>query len=65
MLELQTVLEVKRALEQWTGAPPERQRLTFDGMLLKTHRTLVSYHIPTGSFLYLHISKPYALRPNE
>lgn len=67
MLESHTVLELKRAIARLTAVslPPERQRLTCDRLLLKTHRTLASYRLQDGAIVHVHEASNLIEVPNE
>ena len=48
-----SILELKREIQNITGVPPKEQSLRFDGIELKNERTIFAYNIQNKSYITL------------
>lgn len=48
-----SILELKREIQNITGVPPKEQSLRFDGIELKNERTIFAYNIQNNSYINL------------
>ena len=60
-----SILELKREIQNITGVPPKEQSLRFDGIELKNERTIFAYNIQNKSYINLvaQMIKVYVLNP--
>ena len=60
-----SILELKREIQNITGVPPKEQSLRFDGIELKNERTIFEYNIQNKSYINLvaQMIKVYVLNP--
>ena len=60
-----SILELKREIQNITGVPPRKQSLRFDGIELKNERKIFSYNIQNNSYINLveQMIKVYVFNP--